>query len=115
MYIPVVPVGLLGVLGAPLPFILGVHADVLAVALRDGVVLDKIVCCDLDAGTVDMGAGVERLPPLPEHQRAKLRERLRLCAPAHALRGSPEEWRQVSHATSLTRHWHVTDTSLARH
>ena len=43
-------------LGAPLPFILGVHADVLAVALRSGQVLDRVVCVDLDAGTVDMDA-----------------------------------------------------------
>ncbi|CAM9142204.1 unnamed protein product [Chrysoparadoxa australica] len=89
VYIPVLPESLLGVLTAPMPFLVGVHKSFLHASTD---IPDTVVQVDLDTNTLTMGRS-EPLPPLPSKRRSKLMAALEENANFSYAR--TEEWRDV--------------------
>ncbi|CBJ25874.1 conserved unknown protein [Ectocarpus siliculosus] len=75
VYIPVLPEALLGVLAAPMPFLIGVHRSF--VEGTDMDVAPYVVQVDLDNDVVEMGGEeAATMPPLPQKRRSKLLAKL---------------------------------------
>lgn len=89
VYIPVLPRGLLMVLQAPLPYIIGIHSDTLQFAYKTLSLPEKVVHIKLDSNLVNVSPSHPILP-LPAHDTRKLITRLQQCAPAFVQRS--ENW-----------------------
>ncbi|CAM9708738.1 unnamed protein product, partial [Scytosiphon promiscuus] len=77
VYIPVLPEALLGVLAAPMPFLIGVHRSFVEDTGMD--VAPYVVQVDLDNDVVEIGFDAP-MPGLPPKRRAKLLAKLGECA-----------------------------------
>ena len=86
-YIPILPSKLLGVLGAPFPFILGMHPEFLE--RDDCSVGEETVRIYLDSNSIDYGA-LGPAPPLPDRRAKKLL--LQIHAAGKIFAGRGEEW-----------------------
>ncbi|CAM9959441.1 unnamed protein product [Ectocarpus sp. 12 AP-2014] len=75
VYIPVLPEALLGVLAAPMPFLIGVHRSFVEGTGMD--VAPYVVQVDLDNDVVEMGGEeAATMPRLPQKRRSKLLAKL---------------------------------------
>lgn len=91
VYIPVLPRGLLMVLQAPLPYIIGIHSDTLQHAYKSIILPEKVVHVKLDSNMVNVSPSHPILP-IPPHDMRKLLARLQQYAPAFVNR--PNSWTQ---------------------
>jgi len=72
VYIPILPARLLDILQAPVPFLMGIDEDVLAMAEEKGLIPDDVVQVDLDGGTIACDEQQASLMNLPQKQYHKL-------------------------------------------
>ncbi len=82
VYIPVLPRGLVQVLQAPMPFIIGLPTDRYN-EVRD--VSTSVIRVDLDNNSIELDAELA-IPPLPHRQEVKLRKGLKKYADAFSHR-----------------------------
>lgn len=87
VYIPILPRCLLGVLSAPLPFILGIHKSFLQ--YPECLMASETVVVHLDENRIHFGS-LGKPPPLPEKRAKKLLALIQNAAPVFALR--PSDW-----------------------
>ena len=65
VFIPLLPVQMVEIMQSPVPFLLGVHPDVLAAAELNGLVPPDAIVARFDEGVVHAPPELE-LPPLPQ-------------------------------------------------
>ena len=98
VYIPVLPQALLGVLNAPMPFVIGMSSDLLKVAIENEIP-ESLVIIDIDNDQIHVPQdSVSFDAPLPDKEEQKLVKALETIAgPAQRNRGGGDEdyWRTV--------------------
>jgi hypothetical protein len=87
-YIPILPTQLLGVLGAPFPYILGIHLSFLE--HKDCIFSSDSARVYLDKNLIEFGEDFPSLPELPERRARKLLQAIVEHAPAFEQRN--EHW-----------------------
>eukprot|EP01036_Dinobryon_divergens_P027068 gene27068-35782_t len=78
-YIPVLPYPLLGVLGAPVPFLIGLHTEIYPIAMKDHLTTETYRVL-LDDNVILFGSGGPPIP-LPERRLKKLLAHIHTAAP----------------------------------
>ena len=88
VYIPILPERLLDILQAPVPFLIGIDEEVLALAEKDGMIPDDVVQVDLDENAVYCDQSLAACMHLPQKQYAKLYKAVApFCRPANTNSG----------------------------
>eukprot|EP00966_Prymnesium_polylepis_P020910 481543-Prymnesium_polylepis.1 len=72
VYIPILPARLLDILQAPVPFLMGIDEDVLALAEKQGMIPNDVVQVDLDRNEILCDPEVANKMHLPQKQYHKL-------------------------------------------
>ena len=97
VYIPILPARLLDILQAPVPFLMGIDEEVLALAERQNLIPNEVVQVDLDQNAIMCGGATK--PRAAAHHRPPAVGR---GSGEAARRGRREEPRQSS-ASAATR------------
>ena len=85
VYIPILPERLLDVLQAPVPFLIGIDASVLALAEQRNLIPDDVVQVDLDANAILCEPDLANMMHLPQKQYHKLYKAIApYCRPPNA-------------------------------